>query len=75
MGLDVLRCKTPEMVRKEVLVGVLMYNLIRQTILQAAQEDDVSPRHLSFTAALITCFIIFHHKGTKKEEKWNRDPG
>ena len=52
MGLDVLRCKTPEMVRKEVLVGVLMYNLIRQTILQAAQEDDVVPRHLSFTGAL-----------------------
>lgn len=52
MGLDVLRCKTPEMVRKEALVGVLMYNLIRQTILQAAQEDDVSPRHLSFTGAL-----------------------
>lgn len=52
MGLDVLRCKTPEMVRKEVLVGVLMYNLIRQTILQAALEDDVSPRRLSFTAAM-----------------------
>ncbi len=52
MGLDVLRCKTPEMVRKEALVGVLMYNLIRQTILQAAQEADVSPRHLSFTGAL-----------------------
>ena len=52
MGLDVLRCKTPEMVRKEVLVGVLMYNLIRQTILQAAQEEDVPPRRLSFTGAL-----------------------
>ena len=52
MGLDVLRCKTPEMARKEALVGVLMYNLIRQTILQAAQEADVSPRHLSFTAAM-----------------------
>ncbi len=52
MGLDILRCKSPEMVRKELWAGLLTYNLIRHTIAQAALQHGVSPRQLSFTAAL-----------------------
>ena len=52
IGMDVVRCKTPEMVRKEMWTCLLAYNLIRQTMLQATQEAGVSPRALSFTAAL-----------------------
>lgn len=52
MGLDVLRCLSPEMVRKEILVGLLAYNLIRRTIAQAAQASGRLPRQVSFTAAL-----------------------
>ena len=52
MALDVLRCQSPEMVRKEIWTGLLAYNLIRQTILEAALASDKSPRELSFTAAL-----------------------
>jgi putative transposase len=52
MGLDTLRCKSPEMVRKELWVGLLAYNLIRHTIAQAALQHGLSPRQLSFTAAL-----------------------
>ncbi|MDK1039789.1 MAG: IS4 family transposase, partial [Actinomycetota bacterium] len=52
MGMDILRCKTPEMVRKEMWTCLLAYNLIRQTMLQSAQEAGVSPRALSFTAAM-----------------------
>ena len=52
LGLDVLRCKTPEMVRREFWTGLLAYNLIRQTMLQAALQAGRSPRQLSFTAAL-----------------------
>ena len=52
MGMDVLRCKTPEMVRKEMWTCLLAYNLIRQTILQSARQAGVSPRGLSFTAAV-----------------------
>ncbi|MFH1417616.1 MAG: IS4 family transposase [Planctomycetota bacterium] len=52
MGMDVLRCKTPEMVRKEMWTCLLAYNLIRQTMLQSAQKAGVSPRVLSFTAAM-----------------------
>jgi hypothetical protein len=51
MGMDILRCKTPEMVRKEMWMCLLAYNLIRQTLLQSARKAGVSPRALSFTAA------------------------
>jgi hypothetical protein len=52
LGLDVLRCKSPEMVRRELWTGLLAYNLIRQTMLQAALQAGRSPRQLSFAAAL-----------------------
>ena len=35
MGLDVLRCKSPEAVLRELWTGLLVYNLIRQSMLQA----------------------------------------
>ncbi len=52
MGIDVLRCKTPEMVRREMWTCLLAYNLIRQTLLQSAWKAGMSPRALSFTAAV-----------------------
>lgn len=52
LGMDVLRCQTPEMVRKEIWTCLLAYNLIRQSMLEAALPAKLSPRQLSFTAAL-----------------------
>ncbi len=52
LGMDVLRCKRPEMVRKEIWTCLLAYNLIRKTMLQAAMDTDLSPRQLSFTNAM-----------------------
>ena len=54
LHLDVLRCQSPAMVRKEVWVHVLAYNLIRKVMAQAAQEHEVLPRQLSFKGALQT---------------------
>jgi hypothetical protein len=54
LHLDILRCKTPEMARKELRAGLLAYNLIRQTMLQAALAAERSPRELSFTLAIQT---------------------
>jgi hypothetical protein len=54
LGIDVVRCQTPEMVRKEIWCALLAYNLIRQTMLQAAREAGLSPRELSFTHTLQT---------------------
>lgn len=52
LGMDVLRCKTAEMVRREIWSCLLAYNLIRRTMLQAALASKRSPRQLSFTAAM-----------------------
>src|SRR4051794_5769263 len=50
--MDVLRCKTPELVRKEIWTHVLAYNLIRTVMAQAATIEGVAPRSISFKAAL-----------------------
>ena len=52
LGMDVLRCKTPERVRREIWTCLLAYNLIRRAMLQAALRSGRGPRQLSFTAAL-----------------------
>lgn len=51
LGMYRLRCKTPAMVRKELWVYLLAYNLIRTRMAQAASVHGKLPRHLSFTAA------------------------
>ncbi len=50
--MDVLRCKTPEMVRKEIASYLIGYNLIRLLMVQAAHHRDVSLYSISFTGAL-----------------------
>ena len=40
------------MVEKELWVSLLAYNLIRLSMLQAASLKELSPRQISFTAAL-----------------------
>jgi hypothetical protein len=52
LQMDVLRCKTPELVRKEVWTHVLAYNLIRTVMAQAAAGAGVEPRSISFKATL-----------------------
>ncbi len=52
MQMDVLRCKTPTMVEKEIAVHFLAYNLVRTVMAQAAAISDQRPRRLSFKAAL-----------------------
>ena len=51
MKMDILRCKTPEMVRKEITVHLLVYNLIRALMAQAATELKKQAREMSFKAA------------------------
>jgi len=48
LGMEHLRCKTPEMARKELWVYLLAYNLIRLLMAQAALLADQIPRQLSF---------------------------
>jgi len=49
-----LRCKTPELVRKEIWTHVLAYNLLRTIMAQAAAKHDILPRSISFKGSMQT---------------------
>jgi hypothetical protein len=51
MKMDILRCKTPEMVRKEIWAHLLAYNLLRTVMAVAAAEGGTEPRCVSFKGA------------------------
>jgi hypothetical protein len=51
LKMDVLRCKTPAMVRKEIWGHFLVYNLIRGVMAEAASRHGLLPRELSFQGA------------------------
>jgi hypothetical protein len=51
MQMDILRCKTPEMVHKEIWAHLLAYNLLRTAMAVAARENDLEPRQVSFKGA------------------------
>ena len=52
MGMEMLRCQTPEMVKKEIAVNLLAYNLIRANIARGASIKNKEPRYLSFMATV-----------------------
>jgi hypothetical protein len=54
MKMEILRCKTPEMVRKEIWAHLLAYNLVRKVMAQAAKEHKLTPRQISFAGAMQT---------------------
>ncbi len=47
LGMDVLRCKTPSMVRKEIYVYLLAYNLLRSLMWSAGTTYGTPPLRLS----------------------------
>lgn len=51
MQMDILRCKTPEMVHKEIWTHLLAYNLLRTVMSVAAEDNDTEPRKISFKGA------------------------
>jgi hypothetical protein len=52
MGMDILRCKTPEMIRKEILMHFIAYNCIRRLMCEAAKEMDLTVRVVSFKGSV-----------------------
>ena len=52
MGMDILRCKTPDMVGKEIIMHLIVYNTIRHIMCVAAQQHEVPVDRLSFKGAL-----------------------
>jgi hypothetical protein len=54
LQMDILRCKSPEMVKKEIWMHLLVYNLIRGVMGKAAEAHAKQPRQLSFKGTLQT---------------------
>jgi hypothetical protein len=52
MKMDVLRCHTVRGIEKELTMFLLVYNLVRMTILEAAKRQGVPPERISFVDAL-----------------------
>jgi hypothetical protein len=49
LKLDHLSCTSPQMVAKELIMGMLAYNLVRAVMSLAAQATGLVPRQFSFT--------------------------
>lgn len=58
MQMGVLRCKTPEMIFKEIWAHLLAYNLVRKIMVDAAIKYDKEITKLSFKLSL-QCIIAF----------------
>jgi Transposase DDE domain len=54
LQMNVLCCKTPELIRKEIWAHIISYNLIRAMIAQAATKHAIEPRTISFKGAMQT---------------------
>jgi hypothetical protein len=70
LNMDILRCRSPEMVEKEIWMHLLAYNLIRGVTAQAARAHGRAPRRVSFTGAWQT-MKAFHDslKGASPAER------
>jgi hypothetical protein len=72
MGMDVLRCRTPDLVKKEILMYFIAYNAIRRLIVGAANTVECAPRRISFKAsiqALRQWEPQFHRRGCQRIER------
>jgi hypothetical protein len=52
LGLTTLKCKSPEMVKKEMWTHFLAYNIIRSLMLDSALYNKMLPRKISFKNSL-----------------------
>lgn len=54
MGMEQLRCKSPDLVHKELMMYLIAYNLIRCLMAQAAAEYAVEMERISFKGSVDT---------------------
>jgi len=52
LGMDILRCQTPEMIHKEIQMHFIVYNCIRCLMCDAAEQANLPVRQISFKGAL-----------------------
>jgi hypothetical protein len=52
LHMDVLRCKTPAMIHKELWMHIIAYNLIRSLMWEAAKRDQIRVLSMSFKGSV-----------------------
>lgn len=60
LGMDVLKGRCPAMVRREIFVHLLGYNVVRTLMLAAAADADVAVATISFRASLVQLASFRH---------------
>lgn len=73
MHMDLLRCRTPAMLAKEIWAHLLAYNLIRKLMADAGFRHGIPPRELSFKATVqITKAVMPHwtHASRQTRRAW-----
>jgi hypothetical protein len=72
MRMDILRCKTPEMVRKEIWAHLLAYNLLRTVMAVAAAEYGIEAARPEERAALIDALLraVAYHRVGGRPGRW-----
>jgi hypothetical protein len=74
LGMDVLRCKSPELIEREALMHQVAYNLVRSLMQRSAHLHQVSLTRLSFKGTLDTLrhwsvIIAAAEKNPRKQAK------
>jgi hypothetical protein len=69
LSMDVLRGRSPDVVRKEVWAHLLAYNLVRALMARAAADERVRPDELSFAAAVQAVNAFLPHLRTARTEE------
>jgi hypothetical protein len=71
LQLDMLRCKEPAMIRKEIWAHVLAYNLVRGVMAQAAQQAGCKARAVSLAATvqLLNAFLPYLRATRNAQER------
>lgn len=72
MGMDVLRCKSAEMIRKEIWMYFYAYNLVRTIIMDASKVNKKHPREYSFKAALQMLTVFRSDMALASGNSWRK---
>jgi hypothetical protein len=73
LGLDVLRCQSPQLVEKEVWMHAIAYNLVRAIMLEAALTHQVPLERMSFKGTVDTLrqwLPILEHFPAARRSDW-----
>jgi hypothetical protein len=72
-GMDVLRCKSPEMIDKELQMHLIVYNLVRALMVEACREYPGDPASLSFKSSMALTRQWAPAMAEAKTQGWHRE--